>query len=89
MISSPGSGLQHFESFTRQLSIPFTTMPLLDGLFFVSGFIIQKNTQMTVVQIRQFVYEKRENCTWKRRISPDICGISAVADLAIVLGQLI
>ena len=26
-ISSPGTGLQHFESFTKQFSIPSTTMP--------------------------------------------------------------
>ena len=29
-ISSPGSGLQHFDSLTKQLSIPFTTIPKLD-----------------------------------------------------------
>ena len=31
IISSPGSGLQHFDSFTKQLSIPLTTIPELDG----------------------------------------------------------
>ena len=35
---SPGTGLQHFESFTKQLSIPFTTIPFFDGLIFC-GFI--------------------------------------------------
>ena len=32
-ISSPGTGLQHLDSFTKQLSIPFTIIPFLDGLF--------------------------------------------------------
>ena len=38
-ISSPGSGLQHFESFTKQLSIPFTIIPEVDGF----GFLVLDN----------------------------------------------
>ena len=34
-ISSPGSGLQHFESLTKQLSMPFTIIPEFEGLGFL------------------------------------------------------
>ena len=30
-ISSPGTGLQHFDNFTKQLSIPLTIIPVFDG----------------------------------------------------------
>ena len=39
IMSSPGSGLQHFESLTKQLSIPFTIIPVFEALFDVTfGF---------------------------------------------------
>ena len=34
---SPGTGLQHFDSFTKQLSIPFTTTPAFEGFILIDN----------------------------------------------------
>ena len=41
IISSPGTGLQHLENLTKQLSIPFTITPDFGG-FFVDTFFVVK-----------------------------------------------
>ena len=46
---SPGTGLQHFESLTKQLSIPFTTIPDFEAFTLFLGLLIVSNMKFSKV----------------------------------------